>query len=303
MITVNDSQQRVFAFSRSAILSGAAASGIMFTFPLLSGFGFQSLTPATVSSATLPPTGTPAFVARHRDTEAHGGTAPAGKDLIEVYELRPNYTNPPASTVVLRNVQVPDFNSALCGLTTLDCVPQPGTTRRLDPLREIIMQPLQYRKNGTAQSLVSGFSVDGDGADKATPYWFELRRSSTGNLTFRQGGLFGPSSTRHRWLPSLAIDKKGDIAMGFSSSAGTAGRFPSAVITGRLAGDPLNTLREGTSVKAGTGSQTFANRWGDYAATTVDPADNCTFWFTTEYIPANGNWRTTIGAFKFPGCS
>ena len=75
------------------------------------------------------------------------------------------------------------------------------------------------------------------------------------------------------------------------------------MITGRLAGDPLNTLREATSVKAGTGSQTFANRWGDYAATTVDPADNCTFWFTTEYIPANGNWRTTIGAFKFPSCS
>ena len=79
VITVNDSQQRVFAFSRSAILSGAAAPGVVFTFPLLSGFDFQSLTPATVSSATLPPAGTPAFVARHRDTEVHGGDRTSGE--------------------------------------------------------------------------------------------------------------------------------------------------------------------------------------------------------------------------------
>jgi hypothetical protein len=101
----------------------------------------------------------------------------------------------------------------------------------------------------------------------------------------------------------MAIDKQGNIAMGYSSSGSSGTKFPSAVITGRLAGDPLSTLRRSTAVKLGTGSQTFANRWGDYAAATVDPSDNCTFWFTTEYIPASGNWRTTIGAFKFPGCS
>jgi hypothetical protein len=56
----------------------------------------------------------------------------------------------------------------------------------------------------------------------------------------------------------------------------------------------------------GTGSQGAGNgnRWGDYSALTLDPADDCTFWYTQEYIPVNGsnNWRTRIGAFKFPGC-
>ena len=302
VITVNDSQQRVFTYSCSAMLAGAAAPGVIFTFPLLPGFSFQALTPATVSSAMAPPSGTPAYVARHRATEAHGGTAPAGKDLVELFELKPNYTNPAASTVLARQIQVPDFNSAICGLTTLDCVPQPGTTQRLDPIREVIMQPLQYRRNGTAQSLVGALTVDGNGADLATPYWFELRHSSTG-WNFRQGGRYMPSTTLHRWLPSMGIDKQGNIAMGFSSSAGSGTNFPSARITGRLAGDTLSTLRATTTVKAGAGSQTFANRWGDYAAVTVDPSDNCTFWFTTEYIPSSGNWRTTIGAFKFPGCS
>ena len=190
----------------------------------------------------------------------------------------------------------------MCGLSTLDCVRQPGTTERLDGIREVIMQPLQYRKNGTAQSLVGAFSVDGNGANLAAPYWFELRRSSSG-WGFREGGKYLPSTALARWLPSVAMDKLGDIAMGFSSSGASGTNFPSAQITGRLASDPLSTLAGAVTVKAGTGSQTGADRWGDYAAVTVDPADNCTFWFTTEYIPSNHLWRTTIGAYKFPGCS
>jgi len=243
----------------------------------------------------------PAYAARHRDTEVHGGTAPAGRDLIELFELKPNFSNPSNSTSVRRNITVPDFNSRLCGLSTFDCVPQPGTTQRLDAIREVIMQPLQYRRNGSTESLVGGFSVDGNGADLAAPYWFELRRSSTG-WSYRQGQRYMPTTTLNRWLPSLGIDRQGNIAMGFSTSSGMGGNYPSARITGRLAVDPLSTLRTATSVKAGTGSQTANERWGDYAAMTVDPSDNCTFWFTSEYIPAGGRWRTTIGAFKFPGC-
>ena len=106
---------------------------------------------------------------RHRDTEVHGGTAPAGKDLLELFELQPNYANPPSSTVTLSPIQVPTSTRRLCGLSTLDCVRQPGTTERLDGIREVVMQPLQYRKNGTAQSLVGAFSVDSNGADLATP--------------------------------------------------------------------------------------------------------------------------------------
>ncbi|MFL5336207.1 MAG: hypothetical protein ACJ8H8_24300 [Geminicoccaceae bacterium] len=302
LITVSDSRSRVFALKRSSLLAGAASVPMVtFKFPLLSGFTFQALTPATVASASSPPSGTPAYAARHRDTEVHGGTAPAGRDLIELFELKPNFSSPSASTSLRRSITVPDFNSRLCGLETFDCVPQPGTTQRLDGIREVIMQPLQYRRNGSTESLVGGFSVDGNGADLAAPYWFELRRSLTGWI-YRQGQRYMPTTTLNRWLPSLGIDRQGNIAMGFSTSSGSGSNYPSALITGRLAGDPLSTLRTATTVKAGTGSQTANNRWGDYAATTVDPSDNCTFWFTSEYIPAGGRWRTTIGAFKFPGC-
>ena len=52
---------------------------------------------------------------------------------------------------------------------------------------------------------------------------------------------------------------------------------------------------------AGAGSQ-FATRWGDYSSMSVDPVDGCTFWYTQEYIGAGNNWKTRIGAFKFPSC-
>ncbi len=73
---------------------------------------------------------------------------------------------------------------------------------------------------------------------------------------------------------------------------------------GRLASDPLGTLAQGeTSLVEGTGAQTTYHRWGDYSAMSVDPIDDCTFWYTNMYYAETGtNYQTRIGAFKFPSC-
>jgi len=58
-------------------------------------------------------------------------------------------------------------------------------------------------------------------------------------------------------------------------------------------------------MQAGTGSQNGRlERWGDYSGLTIDHTDDCTFWYTTEYIKATGsfNWSTRVGSFKFPSC-
>src|SRR2546426_147994 len=75
----------------------------------------------------------------------------------------------------------------------------------------------------------------------------------------------------------------------------------------RLAGDAAGTMPQGEgSIIDGAGSQTGSSlsRWGDYSGMSVDPSDDCTFWYTNEYIPSNGafNWRTRIGSFKFSAC-
>jgi hypothetical protein len=105
-------------------------------------------------------------------------------------------------------------------------------------------------------------------------------------------------------MPSIALDGSGDIAMGFSASSSSL--HPGIRYTGRLPGDAAGTMGQGeATIVTGAGSQNGnLTRWGDYSAMTVDPADDCTYWYTSEYIPSNGsfNWRTRIGSFKFPSC-
>src|SRR4029079_7997932 len=108
------------------------------------------------------------------------------------------------------------------------------------------------------------------------------------------------------WMGSIAQDKKGDVALGFSASG--PNDYPSIRYTGRLAGDPTGVWTQVESVSCtGTGPQRGAEgRWGDYSDLTVDPADDCTFFYTQEYLATDtvviGTWRTRVVSFRFPSC-
>ncbi len=58
------------------------------------------------------------------------------------------------------------------------------------------------------------------------------------------------------------------------------------------------------SITNGTGSQLNGTNWGDYSSMSIDPVDDCTFWYTTEYLNTNCsyNWSTRVASFKFPSC-
>ncbi len=131
-----------------------------------------------------------------------------------------------------------------------------------------------------------------------------MRPDASHNLSVFQQGTYAPDSS-FRWMGSIAMDQSGNMALGFSVSSSSV--HPEIQYTGRLAGDAAGTMTQGIgSIIAGGGSQTgqSLSRWGDYSNMVVDPSDDCTFWYTTEYIPTNGafNWATRIGSFKFPGC-
>jgi len=174
----------------------------------------------------------------------------------------------------------------------------------LDPLREFIMWRLQYRNFGTHETLLGNFVTDVDGADHGGIRWFELRRTPpdpNGAFTLFQEGTHAPDSD-HRWMGSIAMDRSGNIALGYSVSSETL--LPSIRYAGRRADDALGTLPEGeVTIIDGGGSQTISSRWGDYSSMNVDPADDCTFWYTNEYIPDNtGFWNTRVAAFSFSTC-
>lgn len=133
--------------------------------------------------------------------------------------------------------------------------------------------------------------------------WYEVTGLSS-TPTIRQQSTFAPADNLYRWMPSLAVDKQGNMAVGYN--AGNASVNPAIRYAGRLAGDPLNTLGQSeTSLIEGTGAPSSGNfnRWGDYSEMSVDPVDGCTFWFAGEYYATTGaDWQTRIGSFKFPGC-
>ena len=207
-------------------------------------------------------------------------------------------------------VAIADFDSFLCDpggppLGIVPCVPQPAPGVLLDTLDEPVMHRLQYRNFGTHETLVGNFTVDVDGADTAGIRWFELRRTppGAGSWAVVHDGLHSPDS-EHRWMGSIAMDGAGNIALGYSVSNATT-VFPSIRYTGREAGDPVDTMTgPETTMIAGGGSQTGFDRWGDYSSMNVDPADDCTFWYTNEYYKTTDpfTWSTRIGTFKFSSC-
>ncbi len=303
----------VYAFDRANMLTGATARPAQRfnSVPTLPGYGFQIVTPATFYGTTAAPAGRKQILARHRDDEAHdGGAASATQDFLELFEMNIDWNTPANSGITaLPRIAITEFNSWFINYSTFATVPQPGSTSKLDPIREVLLNQLSYRNFGTHESIVGSFATNQNaGRTRKSPVdsgvrWFELRRVGAGNWALHQEGTFSPGDTStHHLLGTLAMDKFGNIGMGYNVTKTTSPTvFASLRYTGRAAGDPLGVMSLAeTTIAAGAAAET-SGRWGDYYQMTVDPVDDCTFWFVGMYRPSGG-WQTRIQDFKFPGC-
>jgi hypothetical protein len=233
-----------------------------------------------------------------------------------MFEFRANFATPAASTFteILPFVPVAPFDPrSPPGRRDIEQPPPSTATQALDSISDRLMHRLQYRRSGDFESLVVAHTVNvGTGTTlalhQAGVRYYMLLRSSGGPWTVFEQASYAPD-TDNRWMPSAAIDGAGNLAVGYSVSSLTT--FPSIRYAGRLPFDPPGGLHQGEqTVIAGTGVQRSAsNRWGDYSAMTVDPSDDCTFWYTQEYYTAEGQafstvgWQTRIGSFKVdPNC-
>lgn len=275
------------ALERDKMLLGQTARYIEFQ---TSSF-YASLLPADLDGSTLPPSGAPNYML---DLDSN---------VLHLWKYKVNWNNPGASTFSgPQTLTTASFNW-LCP-STRSCIPQPGTSIKLDDIGDRLMHRLAYRNFGTHESLVANHSVDVDNTTdvKAGLRWYEIRNPN-GTPTIYQQGTYSPDD-EHRWMGSLAMDRKGNIGLVYSVSSGSV--YPSIRYTGRLVGDPLGQLPQGeTTLITGSGSQTgTASRWGDYAMIAVDPVDDCAFWITTQYLPTTGTapWSTRIGKFTFSAC-
>ncbi len=277
----------VCAFDRVKMLAGQVATQQCFG----PNTNYGGLLPSNLQGSTLPPTGAPNYFVAY------------GTNQLLFWPFHVDWTTPANSTFPFSSpstLTVAAFTEP-CGGTGGTCVPQPGTTQQLDTLGDRLMWRMNYRNFGTYQSWVFNHTVTG-GAGTGVR-WYELRDLATSPTVYQQG-TFAPADTTWRWMGSVNMDKDGDIAAGYSGSSSTL--YPSIMYTGRLATDPLGTFPQGeATLYSGTGSQTTTlSRWGDYSSMSIDPSDDCTFWYTTEYLAASGtfNWHTRIGSFKFSSC-
>jgi hypothetical protein len=269
---------RVWALDREAMLNGQPLNWVAFNL----GSSYWSLLPSNVRG-TPPPAGSPNYFVS------------LGSSSLRLWKFHVDWANPGNSTFT------GPTSIGVASYSTVGSIPQPAPGETVASLSDRLMYPLQYRNFGTHESLWVNHTVASGGV--AGVRWYELR-SPGGTPALYQQGTYQPDST-YRWMGSLAVDGQGNMAVGYSVSSSSV--KPSIRYAGRLAGDPLNTLPQGeASIIEGTGVQlNGANRWGDYSAMTVDPVDDCTFWYTSEYYQVNSdrNWQTRIGSFKFPGCS
>ena len=167
------------------------------------------------------------------------------------------------------------------------------------------MYRLAYRNFGTHEALVANHSIKAAGTGKAVSAvrWYEVRSPGSSPVVFQQGTVGGGKSPVARWMGNIAMDKNGDIALGYSKSSSTL--FPSIEYTGRVPSDPKGMMEAPHTIVTGTGAQTSSfNRWGDYSSMQIDPVDDCTFWYTQEYYKTTGsfNWSTHMASFKFTTC-
>jgi hypothetical protein len=283
----------VCAMDRTAMLSGAAATQVCFT--LNASYG--GVLPSDMDGSTPPATGTPDFLI--------GYQAPT---TLNLWKFHVDFTTPANSTLSGPTaITVSSFNEACTtdsngNCTDTNIVPQPSTTTKLDSLGDRPMYRLAYRNFGDHESLVFDHSVLTNG--QVAVRWYELRNPNATPTVYQQS-TYAPD-TDNRWMGSVAMDAQGNMALGYSVSSSAT--YPSIRYTGRLAGDTPNTMEAENIVLAGTASQTGtvagSSRWGDYTSMALDPSDDCTFWYTNEYIPTNGNfnWKTRIASFRFPSC-
>ncbi len=299
---------RVYALDRKSMVQGLAANAIGFSIDPATLGDQYSLVPATFRFGA-PPAGEDEFLLSVNSSATAGTTETA----VFGYRFHADFTTPVNSTFGSgvshgpnAAITVDGFVDAFTGAGTL-IVPQTGTAALLDTLGDKLMYPLYYQNLNGDESLWASQTIFASGTSGPTAirwYQFDVSGGTLPAAPAQQQTFSNGADGLYRFMPSLALDSNGNLAINYSVSGSAVN--PSIRYAARKPADPLDSLAQGEALLVqGAGHQTSGSgRWGDYSATGVDVADGCTFWMTNEYFSATSSsaWNTRIGAFSFPDC-
>jgi hypothetical protein len=307
---------------RSAMLAGQAAREQCF---VINDVNF--LNNADLDGTELPPRGAPNVMM------AAGGTQlkkVLEDDAILAWKIFTNWNDASKSRLEgPERIAVAPYHY-LCDGQLTNCVPQPGVERRLDAQGDKIMARLVYRRIGNQQSIVGVHSIN-TAAGGGGVRWYEFRVDGSNAVKLYQQGTYapqasasargqsgelrrdlavaasgregGPEAPSFRWMASPAMDKAGNIGIGYSY--GDRDNFAGQRFAARRAGDPVGQLTTAEAILVhGEAAQTSTVRWQDYTQTAIDPSDDCTIWYVGDYLKKDASsYSSRIGAFRIPGCT
>src|SRR2546423_1634527 len=307
-----------FAFNRAKMLVGDPTAEMIFFF-----IPNDANYPSSASSGILPsdhdgllppPPGAPNVFAIYDDDE-HGGT-----DVVRLFNFHADFATPVNSTFTERTespLAVPAFDGRNpSGRADIE---EPAPGENLDSIADRLMFRLSYRNLNGTESLVTNHTVNASAVNptsaatyQAASRYYEFRKTTPGGAySVYDAATYSPDAGNgatgiNRWMGSTAIDNQGNLAMGYSASSTTL--IPSIAYIGRAFNELGASLTNEVILFPGQGTQASSsgNRWGDYTSMSVDPTDDCTFWYANEYYPPGNtlaDWHTRIGDFKFPTCT
>lgn len=282
----------ICAYERDKMLAGMPANNQCVQIDNLAS---GPLIPADLTGQTRPPAGNPEYFL---------GLFPPSS--VSIFKFHVNFINPNHTTVETVSVPVAAYVEACSSTGGKACAIQPNTTNRLDVHSDRFMNRVAYRQFFDHGSMVATHTVEGP-TPKFAPAlrWYEFRLTN-GDPTFNpivyQQATLAPDS-KNRFLGSIAIDRFGNIALGYNVTSSLI--YPSLELAYHNFNADLNTLTIQPLV-TGMGSQINGETsWGADSKMLVDPVDQCTFWYSNQYLKSTGsnNWSTFIMKFKLAACS
>lgn len=258
------------------------------------GSQFGALLPSDLDGGTAPPEGSPNFLL----SMDFSGTGKGDHLLLWRFSFSGNMLSGPIQ------VPVAPFTIACPGSQGGACIRQAAPGETLHAMGDRLMHRLAYRNFGTHEAMVVNHTVQQSGARQDGPSalrWYEIR-DPNGAVALYQQGTHAPDADS-RWMGSIAMDKMGNIALGYNVAG--AASAPGMRYTGRLRSDAPGRMQAEAVVVNGSGVQVDSfHRWGGQGALAADPGNDCTFWSTRQYVPTTGRFtaRSRIASFTFLNC-
>lgn len=267
------------AIDRNSLLAGRPASMICADLPK----DALGVMPATIDGRQLPAQTTPGLFVGF------------GANRLELWELSYSFSKPKQTTISgPRSVAVDDFTQPAGNVDV-------GTgAAHLDAVGDRLMYRVPLRVDGEMSTFTATHSVQTD-AGRVGVRWYEVDLTGR-TASVRQQGTFALPDGKSRWLGTIAADRRGNLMLGYSAAGVSA---PAGLyLSGRTPGYAAGQLGPEVSLVGERKAQVNSDRWGDYSAITVDPSDDCTFWYIGQYTPKTDSdrWATLITTARFPDC-